>query len=161
MRRFVLGLIVAITVLGLPLAALATPGANVTVVYTERATLPGDVKAEVRGLLKIKTMDDIDIVNQSVILAPGGHTGWHSHPGPVFVSVVGGDLTLYDRHGRRCTSHTVPNRGAFVDQGSGHVHIARNEGTTPIQLYITYLIPVGADARIDVPAPPVKCTFNR
>ena len=41
----------------------------------------------------------------------------------------------------------------FIDEGGGHIHIARNLGTTDLVLYATYLLPVGATPRIDVPDP--------
>lgn len=157
-RRVAAGLITVIAVLGLPLAALATPGSGVAVAFTERATLQGPVQAGIPGLLKVKTHADIDIVNQSVTIAAGGHTGWHSHPGPVLVSVVGGPVKLYDGDDPSCTARIIPDRGSFVDQGSGHVHILRNEGSTAVTLYITYLIPVGAGPRINVDDPG-NCTF--
>ena len=47
----------------------------------------------------------------------------------------------------------------FVDEGRGHVHIGRNEGSTNAELYVTYLdVPVGAEPRIDVPRPG-NCPF--
>lgn len=156
--RAAAALITVVAVLGLPLAALATPGFGVSVAFTERATLDGPVKAGIDDLLKFKTQADIDIVSQSVTIAAGGHTGWHSHPGPVLVSVVGGPVKLYDGDDPSCTARTVPDRGSFVDKGSGHVHILRNEGSTAVTLYITYLLPVGALPRINV-SDPGNCSF--
>ena len=94
-------------------------------------------------------------------IAPGGSTGWHSHPGPAVVIVKSGSLTLYDGDDRRCigTAYTAnpatPAVGkVFIDEGRGHVHIGRNEGSTNTELYVTYLdVPVGAAPRIDVPRP--------
>lgn len=157
-RRFATGLATVVAVLGLPLAVMATPGSGVTVAFTERATLPGSVQAGIPGLLKVKTHADIDVVSQSVTVGAGGHTGWHSHPGPVLVSVVGGPVKLYDGDDPTCSARIVPDRGSFVDQGSGHVHILRNEGTAAVTLYVTYLLPVGAPARINSDAPG-NCSF--
>ena len=30
----------------------------------------------------------LDIATQTITFQPGGHSGWHSHPGPVFISVI-------------------------------------------------------------------------
>jgi hypothetical protein len=115
--------------------------------------------------VKIKLSRPSDVIVQQVTIAPGGSTGWHSHPGPAVVIVKSGSLTLYDGDDRRCrgTTHAVePNAPAgkvFIDEGYGHVHIGRNEGTTNTELYVTYLdVPVGAGPRIDVPNPG-NCPF--
>ncbi len=102
-----------------------------------------------------------DVAVQQVTIAPGGATGWHSHPGPAVVIVKSGSLTLYDADDRKCRPTTYdaddpenPGSKVFIDEGYGHVHIGRNEGTTNTELYVTYLdVPVGALPRIDVPDP--------
>jgi hypothetical protein len=38
----------------------------------------------------IKTRGLSDAVARNLLIAPGGDTGWHSHPGPVFVLVSAG-----------------------------------------------------------------------
>ena len=116
--------------------------------------------------VEIELQQPSDAIVQQVTIAPGGSTGWHSHPGPAIVIVKSGSLTLYDGDDRRCkgTSYTAnpatPLVGkVFVDEGRGHVHIGRNEGTTNAELYVTYLdVPVGAEPRIDVPHPG-NCPF--
>lgn len=92
-------------------------------------------------------------VVQEIILAPGGHTGWHSHPGPVVVVVRQGALTLYDD--AHCTAGTEYTAGeAFVDPGQGHLHIARNHGSGNAELVVTYLAPPGVGVpRVDRAAP--------
>ena len=92
-------------------------------------------------------------VVQQTVLAPGGHTGWHSHPGPVVVVVQQGPLTLYDS--ADCSSgHTYGAGKAFVDPGQGHLHIARKEGSAEVELVVTYLAPPGTGVpRIDRDAP--------
>jgi quercetin dioxygenase-like cupin family protein len=85
-----------------------------------------------------------EVAVQQVTLAPGGSTGWHSHPGPAVVIVKSGSFTLYDGDDRSCTGTTCsvtpedPVGKAFVDEGRGHVHIGRNEGATNTELYVTY-----------------------
>ena len=78
-----------------------------------------------------------DVIVQQVTIAPGGSTGWHSHPGPAVVIVKSGSLTLYDGDDRRCIGTTYSANPAtpavgkvFIDEGRGHVHIGRNEGST-------------------------------
>ena len=54
-----------------------------------------------------------------------GYTGWHTHPGPVFITVTQGELTYYDYDDPTCTPHVVTAGHGFVDNGTGH--IVRNE----------------------------------
>ena len=44
----------------------------------------------------VKTTGESDTYVQDVTIAPGGYSGWHSHPGISFVMVQSGTLTLYD-----------------------------------------------------------------
>src|SRR6516162_514678 len=92
-------------------------------------------------------------------IAPGGSTGWHSHPGPAFIVVASGTLTVYDGTDPACTPHQYGPGSGFFDPGFGHVHIARNEGSTPVTVVQTYLnVPPGGSPRIDEPAPG-NCPF--
>lgn len=146
--------------LGLALAAVlasigivsATPGAGATSAILSRGTLEAGVKVYTPQL-KLATRDEIDVVTQTITITPGGHTGWHSHPGPVFVTIAAGTMTFYDGDDPSCARTTYETGDSFVDRGGGHVHIARNEGTTDLVLYATYLLPVGAGLRTDVADP--------
>jgi quercetin dioxygenase-like cupin family protein len=93
-----------------------------------------------------------DVIVQEIVLAPGGTTGWHTHPGPAVVLIKEGSLTLTD--GDRCRSHTYSAGQAFVDPGQGHVHVATNPGTVNAVVYVTYFdVPAGQGPRIDAPDP--------
>ena len=108
---------------------------------------------------KIFAKDPTDTVVTTTTIAPGGSTGWHSHPGPAFIVVTQGTLTVYDGNDPACTPHVYGPGTGFLDPGFGHVHIARNEGTTPVTVVQTYLnVPPGGSPRIDAPAPG-NCPF--
>ena len=47
------------------------------------------------GTQVLHVLNAQDTVVQQIVFGPGGHTGWHSHPGPVVVLVAQGELTLY------------------------------------------------------------------
>lgn len=96
------------------------------------------------------------LVMQEVVIQPGGHSGWHTHGGAAFVSIVAGELTLYNETDP-CAGTTYPAGTAFVDPGFGNVHIARNEGTSPVTVRVQYVQPDGSTVRIDVPAPAGAC----
>lgn len=68
---------------------------------------------------------------------PGGTSGWHTHPGPVLVNVVQGELDIV--YADDCVTHTYTAGEAFVDTGQ-HAEIATNpsqdEGT---EIYAAFL----------------------
>ena len=148
-RIAVIGVLAAVIV---ATPALSTPGSGVV------GPVLGHGALEDMHRLRIKS-DVSDVVVQQITIAPGGHTGWHSHPGPVVVVVTAGELTYYPANDAKCRPHTYSAGETFIDPGRGNVHIARNEGTVPMQLYATYLdVPVGGAFRIDA-ADPGNCSF--
>ena len=140
---------------------LATPR-TVTVTRTVRVkTRRGTVRARVR--LQVPGMQRhiacgataCDMVFQVLTIQPGGFTGWHTHPGPTFVAVAGGEGSMYRAGGTGCTP-TKYGVGAGFLQHSTEVHNMRNEGTAPLVLHAFYLLPPGTDnaaIRVDQPRP--------
>ena len=78
-RALVLGFIGAMVSIGI---VAATPGAGAVGTILSVGTLPAGVKIHTEDL-KLKTRDDVQVVTQTITIAPGGHTGWHSPPGPM------------------------------------------------------------------------------
>ena len=108
---------------------------------------------------KIFSKAPTDAVVLTTTISPGGSTGWHSHPGPAFIVVTQGTLTVYDGNDPACTPHRDGPGTGFFDPGFGHVHIARNEGAVPVTVVQTYLnVPPGGSPRTDAPAPG-NCPF--
>lgn len=107
--------------------------------------------------MDIKAKPGFDIAVQTIVFQPGSTSGWHRHPGPVFIQVVSGTMTFYMSDDPTC-SPTVRTAGqSYLDLGE-HAHIARNEGTTPAQNLVTYFAPPGAALRIDADSPG-NCPF--
>lgn len=99
-----------------------------------------------------------EVVVQEITIAPGGTTGWHSHPGPVVVIVKAGTLTYVREAGGECIQTPYPAGTAFVDPGQGHAHTAFNLGAANLVLVATYFdVPVGGSPRLDVPVVPAAC----
>lgn len=147
-----LTIVAALAIAGI---ALATPGSGVvSAPVLARATFPDPFKIRLRN-----PAEGSDATVQQVTIAPGGHTGWHTHPGPVLVLVKEGTFTLYDGNDRKCTGRAYGSGQGFVDRGYGHVHIGRNEGATDLVLYAVFLdVPVGGATRLDA-ASPGNCPF--
>ena len=162
-RRLAFLVIVAAVSTVLAGAALATSGSGIlSAPVIGRASFadPVDIKFKVEGQGQevIHVRDARETVVQQIVIAPGGHTGWHSHPGPVVVLVKSGELTFYDSEDPTCTGRTYSTGQAFVDSGQGHVHIARNLSQSQnLELVATYFdVPPGGAFRIDA-ADPGNC----
>ena len=134
--------------------AWATPQLGViTTILTSGPISLGEVDVHSGGRdhqVKIKTKGVSDVYVVRNVIAPGGHTGWHSHPGPSIISVVAGEATAYEEDDLDGT--VFPEGTAFVDSGD-HAHIIRNEGDTNLELIAFQILPEGAPRRIDEPAP--------
>jgi hypothetical protein len=88
---------------------------------------------------------------------PRRATGWHSHPGPVFITVTQGQLTYYLYDDPDCTPHVVSAGQGIVDDGSGH--IVRNESGAAAQDVSVILAPVAGAFRGELTAPGPHCDF--
>ena len=137
-------------------AAALTPPSMVSGVIFARASFadPTDIKFKIKGQGQevINVNNAGDTVMQKIVILPGGHTGWHSHPGPVVVLIGSGEMSFYDSEDPTCTVRTYSAGQAFVDSGQGHVHMARNEGNVNVELWAVYFdVPPGGAFRIDAP----------
>ena len=105
-----------------------------------------------------KTKGKSDLYVQSNVWAPGGSTGWHSHPGHSLIIVTAGAVTAYEGKDPDCKPKVYTVGMGFVDPGGDHVHILRNEGSVEARTTAVQLIPANAMRRIDV-ASPGNCPF--
>ncbi len=136
--------------------ALSTPSSGQTPSVAGPAEVRGtfdqlNVKKSGEARVTVKTKEDVDIVTSSGTIIPGGYTGWHSHPGPVFVVVTQGALTVYNAP--KCQPQVYHAGEGFVEGDPDQVHTLRNEGTEDAQLTATFILPVGAVRRVDEPQP--------
>jgi quercetin dioxygenase-like cupin family protein len=107
--------------------------------------------------MDIQAKDPTEVTVATLTIQPGGHTGWHSHPGPGFVQITSGTVSFYQAGDPTCTPTVVGAGQAWLDRGE-IPHIARNETGTPATFLVTVFTPPGAAARIDEPAPG-NCPF--
>jgi quercetin dioxygenase-like cupin family protein len=139
-----------------------TLGSGVTPTFLGQATF--DIKKVKRITdkwhVELKAKDGLDIAVRSFSYAPGSSTGWHRHPGPVFIQVIKGTVTFYEADDQNCTPIVVDSGEAYLDLGE-HAHIGRNETDQPAQDLVVLFGPPGiapTDFRIDAPAPG-NCPF--
>ncbi|MDP9183502.1 MAG: cupin domain-containing protein [Actinomycetota bacterium] len=137
---------------------LAEPAVGVTPTLLSRGTLaPFNVQSDPRGPLhgfRAQATRPMDLIVRQHDYAPGGTTGWHVHPGPVFITVTKGSLTFYESDDP-CTPHVVSAGQTFVDDGHGHM--VRNNGTTDAQDISVITAPVGGTFRTNIDPPAVSC----
>lgn len=135
-----------------------TAGAGIAATTFSNSLLGlAEIEAKWNGLHS-KVEASTRLIQQEIVFQPGGHTGWHTHGGMAFVSITEGTLTLYSTGlANPCAGVAYPAGTAFLDPGFGHVHIARNEGTSEMKVRVQYVLPDGAPARIDAAAPPGAC----
>jgi hypothetical protein len=145
-------------------AALATMGSGIiSAPVHARGTLGANgenVIVNSKSGVHVKTKGSTDIVTQEIRIGPGGHTGWHSHPGPVLVTVKEGSLHLIYADDSACQGTVYEAGDSFVDRGDEVVHIARASPFSGVVLWATYFVP-GAPTttpfRIDAADPQTGC----
>jgi quercetin dioxygenase-like cupin family protein len=99
-----------------------------------------------------------DVYVQSNVWAPGGSTGWHTHPGHSLIIVTLGTVTDYEGHDPECKPHVYKKGMAFIDPGGEHVHLLRDESTVEAKTIAIQIIPANGERRIEV-ADPGNCHF--
>jgi hypothetical protein len=155
------------------LPAEATPASGVTFTVLSRATVP-EFDARRRYLqgaddagrpgrrpwkIEMEATRTIDVVTVLFRVEPDGDSGWHTHPGPAVFTVSAGALTMYEGDDPACTPHVFPaGTGSIEADTSAHRHLLRNETGSVAETVVTFLVPVGALIRTDLPDPG-NCSF--
>ncbi|MEA2168120.1 MAG: hypothetical protein QOF76_1420 [Solirubrobacteraceae bacterium] len=138
----------------------AEPAVNVTATILHRAAF-GPFKVKTRPSspldLEMKAKTPVEFVVRKHDYAVGGHTGWHRHPGPVFIKVTEGELTAYEYDDPTCTGHVYKAGDTFVDNGEDG-HILRNESGAPAQDISIIMAAPGGAFRENLP-PRTDCGF--
>lgn len=156
-------LIFAAVVAGVSLAAVlgvaqATPPAGQATETLARGTTADELRLEVKGKFPNQKANPwrgtygspFDVTTLRITLPPGGSTGWHRHPGPGFMTVTQGAVTVYAND---CTKTTYAKGQSYVEV-PGLVNLVRNDGAEPAIFVGTFVVPTTATLRLDVPAAP-------
>ena len=104
-----------------------------------------------------KAKSPIDIVVRSHDYAVGSSTGWHSHPGPVFIAVKKAELTYYEYDDPNCTPHVVQRRRR-VRRHWPRPHRPQRVWRAGQDVSVI-VAPVGAAFRGELAAPGPYCRF--
>ncbi len=139
-----------------PSADVSVPG-GFTVTPLARGAFIDDIIATVRlkgtrATNVVHVTDPSDVLTVRLNFQPDGSVGWHSHNGPVIVTVASGALTLVNSED--CVTRVYEAGKAFVDPGQGHVHLAYNATGGETVLYATFLDAPPAGQPATIPASP-------
>jgi quercetin dioxygenase-like cupin family protein len=88
--------------------------------------------------LKIDVAPPSQLTVQEVTIQPGGVAPWHTHPGAENTVVTAGQLTLTIATDPGCAPRHLGPGQAF-DIPANTPHTARNDGSTAVTLFVTYL----------------------
>ena len=138
----------------------ATPATGFAAVQTIKGQY-GDIEANAKTNifdLKLKTKGDSDLYVVRNSIAPGGQSGWHTHPGPSLITVTAGEIMAYDGENPLCTPTRYTVGQGFVDPGGGDVHLLRNETAVAAETVAVQFIARDAVRRIDADKP-TNCNF--
>ena len=159
-RVFLLAALALLALAAFAAVTMASPPTGVTPTVLARGTYDAfKVKSDRHGPInfKAKSKSPIDLVVRKHDYLAHSSTGWHGHPGPVFITVTQGQLTFYESDDPTCTPHVVTAGHGYVDSGRGH--IGRNETDQPAQDISVITAPVGGAFRSELPAPNPNCGF--
>lgn len=107
--------------------------------------------------VEVKAKPALDVAVQTISFPAGSSSGWHRHPGPVFILVTKGTIRFYEGDDPTCTPIEKSAGEGFLDRGE-HAHIARNESDRAAETAVTVFAPQGAPLKIDADAPG-NCPF--
>lgn len=140
--------------------AWASPPTGVTPNVLSRGSYPAfSVEGAREGGVdfQAKSGAPVDVIVRRHEYAPHGQTGWHTHPGPIFITVVQGTVKFYERNDPSCTPKIVKAGEGYVDDGHGHLGV--NDSDEPAVDVSVILAPVGKSFRDELPAPGPACKF--
>jgi quercetin dioxygenase-like cupin family protein len=129
--------------------AQADPPPIAVEVLSKHAAFPDDVSVQVKRKLPGQGADVLNlkdaghVVTARLTMQPGAAFPWHTHPGPVIVTVTQGELTY--QQASDCVERVYGLQDAFVDPGP-QLHTAWNTSSEETVLVATFFgVPMNAD----------------
>jgi quercetin dioxygenase-like cupin family protein len=149
----IVGIALATPIVGLNFGnILATGIVNDDISQRARVTLPPVAGKEQEDgnewRARLSTSGPSTFIVQDADYFPGGHTGWHSHPGLLLLTVTEGSLDWYND---QCQKTTYNVGDSFTENTA--VHYFQNVGSVNVRVMVSYVLAKGQPRRIDQPAP--------
>lgn len=153
----VVALTMALGVLaGLPSLAQEGPPQIEAQLLTGRASFTDDVDLQIKTKLDgkatgvVNSKDPSRTVVARITVQPGAQFPWHTHPGPVIVNVVQGELVYVNAND--CVDRPYTAGTAFIDPGQGNVHTAFNPSAAEVTVLVATFFEVGAEGPLTITA---------
>lgn len=111
---------------------------------TDRAEFTDDVAAQLRNKFDDRGTDVINMRDASNIfvvrftIQPGATFPWHTHPGPVLITIAEGEFTYV--LAEDCVRREYGGGEALVDAGGDNVHTAYNPSDTDETVVVATLL---------------------
>lgn len=121
-------------------ATAPTPGPTPALIATGR----------VEERMTVRTPGPAVVAMRTEVLVPGASTGWLRHPGTKTAIVRAGSLTVERADECAGVRHSAGD-ALFVPDAEPY--LARNVGTAPVELVVTYVLAPGAPERETVRSP--------
>ncbi len=159
LRAIAISAAVAASVWGLPqLAGASGPGGQGLSPVVE-------TNVAMDGPIRVNMLDDARVITTHITIQPLGHTAWHTHPGPHFVSVRRGAAVVYETD---CSIRGTFGIGqGFFDPGStspsdvqhhSDIHTLRNPSDTEVlEVVITDIREGGQPPTVVADPQPAPC----
>lgn len=121
---------------------------------TLHVNTPGD-KTDKWGMM-LKTLDETGISADRLTVQESGFSGWHAHPGPVFVTVTQGSITWFDGSDPLCVSRTFTVGESFIEDAYVVHNVVNASASADAEFIAIAIKPEDADGlafRLDRPEP--------
>ena len=100
--------------------------------------------------IEFSSQKNARVIVQASEFAPGGTSGWHTHPGLTVVTVVEGSVTEH----RGCAAGVTYTKGqSFVEPPSTPGDVDNASATVPAHVIAVLIVPDGMAPRTNVDAP--------
>jgi quercetin dioxygenase-like cupin family protein len=131
----------AFVVLGIAPGAISGDYTGAKVTEIRKATITAGGQK-----IKYPETDNAEVTALLVEIPPGGETGWHFHPVPVYAYVLSGTLTSEMQNGWK---HDY-KEGEAIFEAVNIAHNGKNLGKIPVKLVVFYTGEVGKPLTIRV-----------
>ena len=149
-RYFLTALLAVLALAAVTTTVSASPPSGQTPSNLVIGRLAGPIEVDA-DKIQFQTEHATDVAMFTVTYAPGGYSGWHTHPGMVFVVVTSGSVV---RTVRCHAPRTYVAGQSFVESDSQPAGEVRNASATAAAvLQVTQIVPNGSVRRVEA-APP-------
>ena len=143
----------ALAAVALSVTALATLPSGFTPSGIARIQL-GELDARVHRTkatgdwdLMLKTRDDTTINVDRLSIDPGGFSGWHAHPGPVFARVTVGSILWFDGSDPECGFIELQAGDSFYEPAYNPHYVLNASEDDPAEYVAVAIAPSNAFAQ--------------